>query len=274
MAVHERASPIGRVSGVLLDLGGVVYVGAAAIPGAISAIDSLRHAGIAVRFITNTTRRCRRQVMADLQSMGLGVAAHELLTPALMTRAHLEARGLSPLLVVHPDLEEDFSGLSNTGRPGAVVVGDAGVHFTYQRLNAAYRALVAGAELLALAMNRNFMDEDGQLSLDAGPFVTALEFASRGKATLFGKPSPGFFAAAISSLGCPRDEVVMIGDDAESDVGGAMVAGIHGILVKTGKYRAGDERHLEKPPVIVAEGLASAAEWILQTNRGQLGAKA
>jgi HAD superfamily hydrolase (TIGR01458 family) len=260
--VHERASSIGRVRGVLLDLGGVVYVGNTPVAGAIDAIDRLRGAGLLLRFITNTTRRCRRQVIDDLRRMGLQVSEDELLTPALMARDYLKQRGLSPALLVHPDLEEDFAGLS-TGRNQAVVVGDAGHTFTYERLNAAYRKLVDGAELLALAMNRNFMDDDGRLSLDAGPFVTGLEYASRTKAILFGKPSAAFFDAAVRSLACARDEVVMIGDDAESDVGGAIQAGITGILVKTGKYRAGDEDHLPVAPACIAGALQDAAEKIL-----------
>lgn len=40
----------------------------------------------------------------------------------------------------------------------------------------------------------------------------------------------------------------MIGDDAESDVGGAIASGIRGILVQTGKYHAGDELRLAEPP--------------------------
>ena len=256
-----------KIRAVLIDLGGVVYVGATPIAGAIRAIDRLHEARLPVRFITNTTRRCRRQVIDDLKGMGISIAAGELLTPALMVGTYLQRNNLAARLVVHPDLEEDFAGLQAAGKR-AVVVGDAGEHFTYARLNAAYRDLVAGAELLALAMNRNFMDADGALSLDAGAFVTALEYASRKRATLFGKPSAEFFAAALDSLGCARDEVVMIGDDAEFDVGGAIAAGIRGILVQTGKYHAGDEALLTEPPSYVARTLDDAVRWILQQNGG------
>ena len=48
------------------------------------------------------------------------------------------------------------------------MVGDAAQGFTYAALNAAFRKLLAGAEFLALARNRSFKDEDGELSLDAG----------------------------------------------------------------------------------------------------------
>ena len=249
-----------------MDLGGVIYVGSTPIEGAIAAVAQLRDRGLPLRFITNTTRRSRRQVIADLSQMGLRVQDNELLTPALMARSYLEKHGLSPFLVVHPELEEDFAGLA-PGRSEVVVVGDAGESFSYDRLNRAYRKMTAGAALLALAMNRNFKDRDGELSLDAGPFVVALEFAAKRKAVLLGKPSPEFFSLAIDSLGYDRSNVVMIGDDVEADVGGAMAAGIKGILVRTGKYRPGDETELALAPNCVADNISEAAEWILSQRR-------
>lgn len=260
MAIEQINSS--GVRGILLDLGGVVYVGSTLIDGAIAAVERLRDVGLPLRFITNTTRRSRRQVIADLDRMGLRVGDNELLTPTLMARAFLEKHILSPFLVVHPELEEDFAGLA-PGRSEAVVVGDAGEFFTYDRLNQAYRKLAGGALLLALAMNRNFKDGDGELSLDAGPFVVALEFAAKRKAVLLGKPSPEFFSLAIDSLGCDRSRVVMIGDDAEADVGGATAAGLIGILVRTGKYRPGDEGELAFAPNCVADSLKEAVDWIL-----------
>ena len=254
------------VRGILLDLGGVVYVGSTPIEGAIAAVQRLRGAGLPLRFITNTTRRSRRQVIADLSRMGLHVSDDELLTPALMARRFLESHALSPFLVVHPNLEEDFAGLAS-GRPEAVVVGDAGECFTYGRLNCAYRKIAAGAELLALARNRTFRDGDGELSLDAGAFVVALEFASKRKAILLGKPSAEFFNLAVGSLGYDRSTVAMIGDDAEADVAGAMATGLKGILVRTGKYQPGDECELEFAPHCVADSLNEAAVWILDQHR-------
>ncbi len=250
------------IRGVLLDLGGVVYVGSTPIEGALAAIERLRAAGLPVRFITNTTRRCRRRVIADLGQMGLKVSEAELLTPALLARAYLERHGLSPFLLVHPDLEEDFAGLA-LGGAEAVVVGDAGEHFTYDRLNRAFRKVLSGAKLLALAMNRNFKDADGELSLDAGPFVTALEYASRTKAELIGKPSPEFYALAIDGLGYEPASIAMIGDDAEADIGGAMAAGLRTVLVRTGKYRPGDEKALPMTPDRISDDLADAVAWIL-----------
>jgi hypothetical protein len=53
-------------------------------------------------------------------------------------------------------------------------------------LNRAYRKIPHGAEFLALAKNRNFLDRDGELSLNAGPFVAGLEYASGREPTVLG----------------------------------------------------------------------------------------
>jgi HAD superfamily hydrolase (TIGR01458 family) len=183
-------------------------------------------------------------------------------TPAVLAREFLVRENLSPFLAVHPDLGEDFAGLAEEGGE-AVVLGDAGDFFSYDRLNQAFRKIVHGAEFLALANNRNFLDHDGELSLDLGAFVVALEYASGRKARILGKPSPLFFAFAIESLGCPAQNVAMVGDDAEADVGGAMAAGLMGVLVQTGKYRSGQEKEFGRPPTFVAKDLAAAVDFLL-----------
>jgi ribonucleotide monophosphatase NagD (HAD superfamily) len=55
----------------------------------------------------------------------------------------------------------------------------------------------------------------------------------------------------------------MIGDDAEADVGGAMAAGLMGVLVQTGKYRPGQERVLMRPPTFIAKDLEAAIGFLL-----------
>jgi HAD superfamily hydrolase (TIGR01458 family) len=252
---------------VLLDIEGVICVGDTALPGSLEAVRRIRQAGLAYKFITNTTRRPRRLIVADLERLGLDVREEDVFTPAIAARDTLANQRLTPLLVVHPNLREDFAGLQTAGDAAAgiegfdaVVVGDAGVYFTYELLNRAYRMLVDGAAFFALARNRNFLDRDGELSLDAGPFVAALEYGSGRTADVLGKPSPSFFSQAVESLGCAAGDVVMIGDDAEADVGGAMAAGLKGVLVRTGKYRQGQETLLAVPPNLVAADLEAAVD--------------
>jgi HAD superfamily hydrolase (TIGR01458 family) len=255
------------IRAVLLDLAGVVYQGEQALPGAVDAVATLRDAGLRLRFLTNTTRMPKRELLSRLSDLGISAVDEELFTPAQAARAWLAARKLAPHLLVHPDLAEDFVGLSGSAGE-AVVVGDAAQGFSYDAMNAAFRKLLAGVEFLALARNRNFKDDDGETSLDAGAFVAALEYGSQRDALLLGKPAPDFFAGALASVECRGQEAVMVGDDAEADVAGALAAGIgRALLVRTGKYRPGDETKVRPVPSATVEDLAAAARWILQ-HRG------
>jgi HAD superfamily hydrolase (TIGR01458 family) len=229
--------------------------------GVTTALDRLRRAGLPVRLITNTTRQSRQALQAQLDRWGLGTAPDALFTPATAARAYLLAQGLQPHLLVHPRLVPEFDGLP-AGGSIAVVVGDAGNAFTYGAFNAAFRRLLEGAEFLALAHNRMFTEPDGP-SLDAGPFVVALEYACARRARLLGKPAPAVFLEALHSLGLVPAEIAMIGDDADSDMA-AMALGCRGILVRTGKYRPGDETRILPAPNAVVPDLTEAVAWLLE----------
>jgi len=248
-----------RVRGVMFDLDGVLYVRDRIVPGAREAIARLRHAGVPMRFLTNTTRRPRRLIVQSLQRRGFDISTDEVLTPTSAVRERLQMTGQSPFLLIHPDLVEDFGELPAGN--DAVVLGDAGDEFRYATLNQAFRLLIDGAPLYALAANRYFQDDDG-LSLDAGAFVTALEFASGVRAELFGKPAPAFFRAGLDGLGCGAEDAIMVGDDVEADVNGAKAIGIEGLLVRTGKYRPQDDGRLASGCLVVAD-VAEAVERIL-----------
>jgi HAD superfamily hydrolase (TIGR01458 family) len=172
---------------------------------------------------------------------------------------------LHPYLLIHPDLEGEFPKHPRDAWD-AVLVGDAGEEFTYRTLNIAFRLVLDGAPLLAMGYNRYFKELEG-FSLDIGPFVAALEFAADTQAKVLGKPAPEFFEAAMSGFGCEPDQVVMVGDDAAADVGGAIRAGLQGILVRTGKYMPGDEDKIDQPNAVIADDIAAAVDWIL-AHRG------
>jgi phospholysine phosphohistidine inorganic pyrophosphate phosphatase len=226
---------------LLVDLDGTLYVGEEPLPGAVEAIARLQALGVPRRYLTNTTRFSRRDLGARLRGMGFPIAEEELFTAPVAAAAWLRARGIRRvMLCLPPSSHEDFPDFDlDHPRPGAVVVGDMGDAWSFARLDAAFRALMDGAALVALQKNRYWMTPGG-LSLDAGPFVAALEFAARTTATVVGKPSAEFFALAVDGLGVEPSSITAIGDDIEADVGGAQRTGLRGALVRTGKFREED----------------------------------
>jgi HAD superfamily hydrolase (TIGR01458 family) len=227
-----------RASAVLLDLDGVLYVGDEPVAGAHAAVGALRDRGLALRFVTNTTTRSRADTIDKLGRLGFAVGEPEVVTPAALAVAHCRERGHRRVALIMADaVKRDFAGLDEVGaHADAVIVGDLGEGFAYAPLNLAFRLVMDGAELIALQKNRFWMTPDG-LSLDAGPFVAALEYATGQDAFVVGKPAAGFFASVLAGLGVGAGEAVMVGDDVESDVGGALAAGLRGVLVRTGKFR-------------------------------------
>jgi HAD superfamily hydrolase (TIGR01458 family) len=249
------------VRGLLIDLSGTLHVGERAIPGAVEAVQQLQAAGLPCRFVTNTSRTSRRLLHAKLLQMGFRLPLEHLFTAPLAVRHYLELHRLRPYLLIHPNLAEEFADLPQD-EPNAVVVGFAQHAFTYAALNHAFQLLQQGAPLVATGRTRYFQGESG-LELDAGPFVAALEYAAGQEAVVLGKPSPRFFLDAASELGCAPAETLMIGDDAASDVGGALAAGLQGLLVQTGKYRPGDEALPGRGMVRTAPDIGAAVAEIL-----------
>lgn len=235
-----------RIQGFLIDIDGVLYVGDRPVDGAGDALRILKENGYTYRFVSNTTRKCRRTIARRLQTMGLEVPEALIFTPPVAAVALMKKTGKAQVrLLVTGDVGADFPRdcqVCGSTVPDYVIVGDAGEMFTYENLNRAFRDLTRGADLIALEKDRFWMADDG-LSLSAGPFVSALEYATGKSATLMGKPSGEFFAMALQDMHLSPNNVVMIGDDIQTDVGGAQSAGMRGVLVRTGKFR---EEYLTK----------------------------
>lgn len=227
-----------NVKAVLCDIGGVLYVGDTPIDGAIDAVKRIKK-HYPIRFLTNTTQKTGAEVVEKLDELGFEIEQEEVITALDMTKMFLENQKSTAEFLLTDNALAFFEPLKNYPK-NYVVVGDAQHNFSYENLNLAFRTLLKGAKLLAVANNRYFQDDDNELSMDAGCFVSALEYASGQKAQVLGKPSKEFYLLACQSLGVTPSECVMIGDDIEGDVHGAQLAGLQGILVKTGKFYEGD----------------------------------
>jgi HAD superfamily hydrolase (TIGR01458 family) len=249
--------PLAGIRALLVDLEGTVYQNDRLIPGAADALRAAEARGAPHRFVTNTTSRPRAVIARQLSGMGFPVDPERIYTAPRAARAQLLREGVRRCdFLVQPALLEDFEGLvPDEASPQAVVLGDMGDRLTYARLNGALRHVMSGAVLVTLARNRVWRGADGWM-LDVGAIAAALEYASGRTASLVGKPSPGFFAEALASVGIAPSEAAVVGDDLESDVGGAQSAGMKGILVRTGKFRAEEAEQSSIRPDATLDSLA------------------
>ncbi len=259
-----------RYPGLLLDLQGVLYEDGRALAGALDAVEWLRASGREVRCLTNTTTQPRRAIAARLRGLGFGVRTQEVFSPAVAAVGALGAVGARRIhLAAAPALAEDFTAFAladdEDADLDAVVLGDLYREFSWDRLDGLYRRIAGGTPLIALHKNR-VTTRDGAIALDLGPFVAALEYAAGTEAQVVGKPSPRFFALALESLGLAPAQVLMVGDDIEADVGGALGAGLAAVQVRTGKYRPQDEAAGSVQPTARIDGIADLPAWLQRAD--------
>ena len=205
----------------------------------------------------------RPQTLEKLRALGFELEQDELVTPAALARRHCADAGhRSVALIMNENVKADFEGLREADEGvDAVIMGDLGEQFGFRILNRAFRLVMDGAELVALQKNRFWLTEDG-LSLDAGPFVAAVEYATGKQAFVVGKPSAGFFDTVLDDLGAERRSVAMVGDDVETDIGGALDAGLAAVLVRTGKYCEEFVRESGIEPTATIDSIAELPELL------------
>ena len=251
------------IDGLLFDLDGTITQGDEAIPGAAEALARLRDAGVPFLFVTNTTRRPRSEIVAKLIGVGIEAAEEECLTAPMAAASWLKQRGADRIsLLLDPDTFVEFQAFEiDDEEPEYVVLGDLGDKWSYSTLDRAFRAIMSGAELVAIQRNRYWKKGD-RLSLDAGPFVAALEYATGKKAHLVGKPSSDFFFAATARLDLSPRTVAMVRDDVEADVAGAREAGLRAVAVRTGKFRPTDEQRGREVADAVVDSIADLPRWL------------
>ncbi|KAH7923188.1 hypothetical protein BV22DRAFT_1106226 [Leucogyrophana mollusca] len=278
------------ISALLIDISGTLMIGSTPTPGAVQALARLREARVSFRFCSNTSKESTDFLRKRMLEAGFDVPSsckhkQEVWTSIGAVKGFMESKNLRrPYFLLSESAQQEctISPSYVADAPyDSVIVGLAPALFSYDYLNAAFRILMGEHEsqkriqskreipLIALHKARYLESSDNALSLGPGPFVAALENASGLRAEVIGKPSRNFFETVIGDFNSdelgPNDCVAVIGDDVQADLGdGAIDLNLWRILVKTGKYRAGDEsRSGVHPPDEVCDSFASFVELFL-----------
>ena len=249
---------------VLIDLSGTLHIEDSVVPGAVEALQKLRLGNVAIKFVTNTSKESKNVLYSRLTKLGFDIKKDEIFSSLGAARQLVISHKLNPLLLVDDCAMEDFIDVVDKNKEtDAVLVGLAPDKFDYQHLNDAFKLVLNGAPLIAIHKGRYYKRSDG-LALGPGPFVQGLEYATNIQAQVIGKPSLDFFISALGGIN--PNEAVMIGDDVNDDIAGAQAAGIKGFLVKTGKYRVGDENTINPLPSNVCQSFVDAVDIILGSS--------
>jgi HAD superfamily hydrolase (TIGR01458 family) len=252
---------------LVLDMEGVLHVDWAALPGAAGAVRRLAGAGIELAVLTNTTGHTRAAIAAQLDRMGIPIGAERIVTAAWAAAEHLRGHGSGPVYaLVEPAVQDELHGIELVSSPAdaeVIVLGGPDERWTYAVMNGIFRALHDGASLVAMHRNRWWTTAAGP-ALDAGMYVSGLEYAAAVEATVIGKPSPAIYETACALAGSDPAGAMMVGDDLESDLRPARGLGMATCLVRTGKGGSFAPRPGEVD--VVCDDLAALAGLLLDPS--------
>jgi HAD superfamily hydrolase (TIGR01450 family) len=249
------------IRGLLLDLDGVLILRGAPIAGAAEAIRELDRRGFPFIVVTNTSLYSRSKLASWVARHGMPIPADRFQTALSASAALVNERyaGRAVYVIASDDARSEFDGSSavlldapgaaaaeRSGAPvAAVVLGDSPDQLTKPNLDRAFRLVRNGADLIGMHRNPWWLTPEGPV-LDAGTFLVGLEWATKRRAQLVGKPSPAFFRLAIARLSAEaaargepvllRRDLAMVGDDLGTDIAGGRRAGLRTVFVRTGKH--------------------------------------
>jgi 4-nitrophenyl phosphatase len=273
---------------LLVDLDGVVYRGAAPVPGVAAVLATRAAAGDDVVYVTNNSMWYRADYVTRLTSMGAPVSPDRIVSSARATALYLAEQSPKPSRVlvvggagllhelrdagieVIPSADaaavwssNGHNAIAATRGVDALVVG-LDMEFTYARLAVAAEAARSGARFIATNRDPIYPMEHG-LMPGAGSVVAAVVAASGGVEPIsIGKPGPLLLEVAAHALGRPVTEAVMIGDSLITDIPAAIAVGARSILMLTGISTAAQLAALpveQRPTEVAAD--AAALESVL-----------
>jgi glycerol 3-phosphatase-2 len=229
----------------LFDLDGVVYLGPVAVVGAAEGIAGLRDRGAKVGFVTNNAARSPAVVADHLVELGISASAADVVTSA-QAAAHLVAARFGPgarVLVVGGEgvaaaiMEAGLAGVTSADDGPVAVIQGFGFDLTWQQLIEAAIAVNRGAHWVATNTDPTRPTDRG-LVPGNGAAVAAVRMAVSVEPEVAGKPYRPLLDDTVARLGAQRP--IFVGDRLDTDVAGAVGAGLDSLFVLSGSHGAPD----------------------------------
>jgi HAD superfamily hydrolase (TIGR01450 family) len=245
----------------IFDLDGVIWLGQYPIPGVAEAVNGLKANGAQIRFLSNNACEHRDYQHNKLAAQGIKAELGEVFTAGSATALYLKQKfGPSKVHVLGTsDLEREMSDAGHTvvERNAQVVVTGLDKEFNWEKLDTALQNIsIDGARYIVCNADPNY-PEKGLVRPGGGAPAAALTCCTgREPEIVVGKPNPEIFRLVHSSLDCPVEECLMVGDKIQTDIIGAKQIGMDTALVLSG---IGTEKDIEETgvePTYVLESVA------------------
>lgn len=243
------------------DLDGTVYHGTARVPEAVSVIGKLQENGIEPYYITNNSSATPRQVQEKLASFGITAKAENIMTSAIAAAKYCKEMysGATVQMIGEIGLKEALQaeGIKIVEENPDVVVMGIDRAINYEKLASVSLAIRAGAKFIATNGDKAIPTERGLLP-GSGSFVKLVEYTTGIMPTIIGKPEPYLFGYIQEQSGCGKEEMVMIGDNYDTDILGGIRYGIDTIHIDGGVTSQEVARGKKEQPTYL---LKTFADW-------------
>ncbi|PIW70531.1 MAG: hypothetical protein COW08_01320 [Ignavibacteriales bacterium CG12_big_fil_rev_8_21_14_0_65_30_8] len=214
--------------------------------------------------ISNSTLKTGKDVQTYLKDFALPCSI-PCMTTVDATVQYLNKNKLKASVYCDEKIKRYFNKFISDNNPDAVVIGDIGNKWSYKILNEIFIKVLNDADIIAMQMN-NYWVKNNEYLLDAGSFITAIEYATSKKAKLIGKPSSVYFNTALNNLDWNlKKGFIMIGDDINSDIVGAQELGGKGILIYTGRTTKEQSKKSAIKPYKEVENLSEIVDFLSLT---------
>ena len=246
---------IERYDGFLIDAYGVLVDASAALPGARSFLTRLRDARRDFVVVTNDASRTPRQLTDSLQARGIEVDISQVVSSGWLLRPWFASRGLAGARTVVLGPEGSLQNARDAGAQlvgigedaDVVVIGDEAGYPLLESVDRTasmvIRRVRAGATPLVVVPNPDvvYPKSPGEVGLTSGAIALMLQAAVQAvlgsdapRCEFLGKPHPPLFQEGLRRLQIDARRAVMIGDQLDTDIRGAIGAGIDAAMVLTG----------------------------------------
>ena len=262
MSNDQEENIIKKYKGYLIDLDGTVYKGAERIPTAEIFVKELQDKNIPFLFVTNNATKTAAEVKENLlKNFQIDVTEDHIYTSAMAALDHLSEWniGKKVLVIGEASLKQEVqsAGFEMVDEHPDFVLQALDRGVTYQQLEAACLAIQQGAKFVATNPDTNLPTERGFIP-GAGALTAFLQACTQKEPLIIGKPYPTIMAGAIKRMKLEKDEVIMVGDNYNTDILAGVHYGVDTLMVLTGFSQRVDIEGKDEQPTYIVNDLS---EW-------------
>lgn len=242
----------------LIDLDGTIYSGNESIEYAEEFINYLNSKGIDYLFITNNSTKDVGEALKKLSDLKIKADEKNIFTSAQATALYLKKEKISKVYLIGENgirnsLIKEKIEIVDQEKCEAVVVG-LDRELTYSKLRDASSAILRGAKLIGTNPDK-FVPLEHGFEPGNGGQVKYLEYATDEEAVIVGKPNKLIMELAINKFDYLKEDIVMVGDNYDTDIMSGINIGIDTIHVQTGVSSKEDVMKKDKVPTYTIKNL-------------------